>query len=179
LRERELERPRGLEPPPGAWQAPVLPLYYGRPVFGIYSTPPKTRQARRQVADNAQDETPVTRTRTGAGSPNAPRDSPLPGQGHSTNNLQLNLAYQDNARGLHDGRPFLPVRKSRSFGPVGVHTGELLAIAIVHGYLPVAVFATLIIAKSAAFLRLFQWRCPVDGRIVALSIPNVVISNCV
>jgi hypothetical protein len=25
-----LERPRGLEPPPGAWQAPVLPLYYGR-----------------------------------------------------------------------------------------------------------------------------------------------------
>jgi hypothetical protein len=28
--EEKLERPRGLEPPPGAWQAPVLPLYYGR-----------------------------------------------------------------------------------------------------------------------------------------------------
>src|SRR6266852_3065834 len=26
----ELERPRGLEPPPTAWQAVVLPLYYGR-----------------------------------------------------------------------------------------------------------------------------------------------------
>src|SRR6266581_4360636 len=25
-----LERPRGLEPPPTAWQAVVLPLYYGR-----------------------------------------------------------------------------------------------------------------------------------------------------
>ena len=27
---KRMERPRGLEPPPGAWQAPVLPLYYGR-----------------------------------------------------------------------------------------------------------------------------------------------------
>src|SRR2546428_675954 len=25
-----MERPRGLEPPPTAWQAVVLPLYYGR-----------------------------------------------------------------------------------------------------------------------------------------------------
>ena len=28
-----MERPRGLEPPPTAWQAVVLPLYYGR--FGV------------------------------------------------------------------------------------------------------------------------------------------------
>jgi hypothetical protein len=28
--EEKMERPRGLEPPPTAWQAVVLPLYYGR-----------------------------------------------------------------------------------------------------------------------------------------------------
>jgi hypothetical protein len=30
-----MERPRGLEPPPTAWQAVVLPLYYGRILQGI------------------------------------------------------------------------------------------------------------------------------------------------
>jgi hypothetical protein len=33
-----MERPRGLEPPPTAWQAVVLPLYYGRIPERIYST---------------------------------------------------------------------------------------------------------------------------------------------
>src|SRR5271155_1735093 len=32
-----MERPRGLEPPPTAWQAVVLPLYYGRSEQPIYS----------------------------------------------------------------------------------------------------------------------------------------------
>src|SRR3990172_9713522 len=30
MRRRKMERPRGLDPPPTAWQAVVLPLYYGR-----------------------------------------------------------------------------------------------------------------------------------------------------
>lgn len=34
-----MERPRGLEPPPTAWQAVVLPLYYGRSEQPIFSTP--------------------------------------------------------------------------------------------------------------------------------------------
>jgi hypothetical protein len=33
-RKQNLERPRGLEPPPTAWQAVVLPLYYGRKTCG-------------------------------------------------------------------------------------------------------------------------------------------------
>jgi hypothetical protein len=52
----DLERPRGLEPPPTAWQAVVLPLYYGRFAhyhWGdtcFYSMSPKgSARARHQV----------------------------------------------------------------------------------------------------------------------------------
>jgi hypothetical protein len=43
-RIRKLERPRGLEPPPTAWQAVVLPLYYGRSEQPIYSMGVRKRQ---------------------------------------------------------------------------------------------------------------------------------------
>ncbi len=48
-----MERPRGLEPPPTAWQAVVLPLYYGRSdgqdlkqIFYSTPVPSPTRPAR-------------------------------------------------------------------------------------------------------------------------------------
>ncbi len=56
-------------------------------------------------------------------------------------------AHQDNARGLHDGRSLLPGGKSRGLGPVGVNAGKLLAVAIVHGHLPVSMLAALVIAE--------------------------------
>ncbi len=40
-----MERPRGLEPPPTAWQAVVLPLYYGRSTCSSYSMGLRRRQA--------------------------------------------------------------------------------------------------------------------------------------
>jgi hypothetical protein len=40
-----MERPTGIEPVPEAWQASVLPLYYGRPVLSIYSMPAVYQQA--------------------------------------------------------------------------------------------------------------------------------------
>ena len=40
-----MERPRGLEPPPTAWQAVVLPLYYGRFAQSFYSMAARRRQA--------------------------------------------------------------------------------------------------------------------------------------
>ena len=39
-----MERPRGLEPPPTAWQAVVLPLYYGRFATIFYSMAPGAGQ---------------------------------------------------------------------------------------------------------------------------------------
>ena len=34
----------GLEPTPGPWQGPVLPLYYGRPIQRNFNTPLFCRQ---------------------------------------------------------------------------------------------------------------------------------------
>ena len=65
------------------------------------------------------------------------------------------LANQDHPSGLHDRRPLLPGSKSRGLGPVRVHAGKLLAIAIIHDHLPVAMLAALVIAECCAFLRLF------------------------
>jgi hypothetical protein len=39
-----MERPMGLEPTPGPWQGPVLPLYYGRPNQRNSNTPAIWRQ---------------------------------------------------------------------------------------------------------------------------------------
>ena len=39
-----MERPMGLEPTPGPWQGPVLPLYYGRPKLQNFNTPTLPRQ---------------------------------------------------------------------------------------------------------------------------------------
>src|ERR1035441_2880182 len=39
-----MERPMGLEPTPGPWQGPVLPLYYGRPKHQNSSTRGLLRQ---------------------------------------------------------------------------------------------------------------------------------------
>ena len=39
-----MERPMGLEPTPGPWQGPVLPLYYGRPNLRNSNMPAIRRQ---------------------------------------------------------------------------------------------------------------------------------------
>ena len=39
-----MERPMGLEPTPGPWQGPVLPLYYGRPNQRNFNTAAFQRQ---------------------------------------------------------------------------------------------------------------------------------------
>src|SRR5712692_9386564 len=54
--ERRMERPRGLEPPPTAWQAVVLPLYYGRSASPClaYSTRTKKRQGLRSAHERRE-----------------------------------------------------------------------------------------------------------------------------
>lgn len=46
-----MERPMGLEPTPGPWQGPVLPLYYGRPNLENSNTPLSHRQGSTPFAE--------------------------------------------------------------------------------------------------------------------------------
>ena len=55
-----MERPRGLEPPPTAWQAVVLPLYYGRSEQPIYSMGVERGQDRWTRAVQALGESAVS-----------------------------------------------------------------------------------------------------------------------
>ena len=45
----------GLEPTPGPWQGPVLPLYYGRPKQENSNTTALRRQGRRKVGEDCRD----------------------------------------------------------------------------------------------------------------------------
>jgi hypothetical protein len=54
-----MERPMGLEPTPGPWQGPVLPLYYGRTNQENCSTPALHRQALTSTSEKGAPRTPV------------------------------------------------------------------------------------------------------------------------
>jgi hypothetical protein len=56
-----MERPMGLEPTPGPWQGPVLPLYYGRPNQRNSNTSGYRRQERGGIeGDVGLTQTPTT-----------------------------------------------------------------------------------------------------------------------
>ncbi len=135
----KLERPRGLEPPPTAWQAVVLPLYYGRPTaFFFYSTHTERPQGRRARRGRTN---PRNRSRYERGA------------------LSGRLADPDDSRSFHHGRFLLPLCKIGRLRAVGVDPGEPLAIAVEDRHLPVAVLASLVFAEFRA-LSLFQGCAP-------------------
>ena len=131
-----MERPRGLEPPPTAWQAVVLPLYYGRNVresggrqLVFYST-------RRELQQGSNDA--FVRT-------NAARF-----EKRSGNAKAFSLIHFDDARSSHHRGPFLPL--SKSLGPlaIDVHARKPLPIGVIDGYLPVSVFAAAVAVQASA-----------------------------
>jgi hypothetical protein len=54
-----------------------------------------------------------------------------------------------NPRRLHDGRSLLAFRKPLCTFAIDVHAGKLLAVMVIHGHLPVAVFAPAILLEPA------------------------------
>ena len=123
-----MERPRGLEPPPTAWQAVVLPLYYGR----------------------ISDQKFITRWRKRHKLGTEARLSARPLRAFPSADLH-------HTRCLHYRRPLLPLRKARGLGAVGIHARKFVAIAVVHGHLIMAMLSPLIGPECRALLLfLFQ-----------------------
>ena len=126
-----MERPRGLEPPPTAWQAVVLPLYYGRPAGKIiYNTPLGTRQGPHLTRGAARGHEPSARR---AGS----KDSAW-------------LIDFEDPGSADDRRFLLPLGKPNSPLSIDIHPGKLFAVVVIDGDLPVPMLAAFVVAESAS-----------------------------
>ncbi len=132
-----MERPRGLEPPPTAWQAVVLPLYYGR--FVLSTSLFITRTAKfRQALPRWQRF-----ARNGSLLQPARRIAPDRG-GRCLSDFQY-------ACRTDDRRLLLAFREVRGFFAVNVNAREFFAVLVVHRHLPVMVLPAFIFAQLAFF----------------------------
>jgi hypothetical protein len=139
----KLERPRGLEPPPTAWQAVVLPLYYGR-----------FAQLRQRLEAS---KTFIAR-------------SAAPEQACSSIQKRRDwLIYFEDAGSAHNRGFLLPFGKARRPLAIDVHASESLPVLVVDRHLPVPVFAPLVSAKAAApfSLLFFHFGSPFGQRTIA------------
>jgi hypothetical protein len=129
----------GLEPTPGPWQGPVLPLYYGRPNQQDFITP----------ANRRQDE-------SGTPAPQSNRRyTPAIGQDrsgvHENRAEAVGSADLQHPGGLDDRGLALPLREFRGLLPIGVHASKPLPVLVEHGNLPVPVLAPTIFSEFGAF----------------------------
>ena len=74
-------------------------------------------------------------------------------------------------RGFHDGRLLLAFRKPLGALAIDVHTAELLAVVVVHGYLPVPVLAPAVTTKPVGAFGFSLGSLFHDG--VALIVPGL------
>lgn len=125
-----MERPRGLEPPPTAWQAVVLPLYYGRE---------KGRFCSRNFYSMRTTAEQEAATQSFAGCHYVPQNTAL---------QAVRLIDFDDPGGLYDRRLFLSIGEARRSLPVDVNPRELLPVMVIHGDLPMTVFAAPVTSKS-------------------------------
>src|SRR5215472_12577523 len=133
-----MERPMGLEPTPGPWQGPVLPLYYGRAEQNDSSMPASERQDVRgghaflQLIRGANSGSRIALRSSRTATPEGSADLQYPG-------------------GLYDGRLALALGKFGGLFPVGIHASKALPILIEDGDLPVPVLAAAIFSELGAF----------------------------
>ena len=129
----------GLEPTPGPWQGPVLPLYYGRPNQRNSNTSAFRRQ------DPSRLETKKRSCKHTSG-PQSLRS------GNPWGPLkQLGSADLQNTGGLYDGRLSLPLSKFGGLFPVRIHASKPLPVRVKHSHLPVLVLAPPIFPKLSTF----------------------------
>jgi hypothetical protein len=128
----------GLEPTPGPWQGPVLPLYYGRPNHRNSNTPAIRRQDLRgiQIAKRLAN-TPEERRGSGQASRQDPKTMGSP-----------DLQYSS---GFYDGRFTLPLGKFGGLFPVCIHAGKPFSVLVKHSHLPMLVFAPSIFSELGTF----------------------------
>jgi hypothetical protein len=154
-----MERDKGIEPSPRPWQGRVLPLYESRvrellrDFLNFYSMPP--------VCEQGPAGSGFLHGRTDASARPAASASGPPAR----------LIDFHDPRGFDDRRLLLALCKPRGALAINVHTGKFLAIAVIDGYLPMPVLASLVAVESAAFFRLllFHDGVPLGGSTIASS----------
>jgi hypothetical protein len=128
----------GLEPTPGPWQGPVLPLYYGRPNQENSNTPANWRQDPRGVKiTKGPAHTRVQRSLHCRASLNSDK--------------KVGSADLQHPRGFYDGRLPLPLGKFGGLFPVCIHACKPLPVLVKHSHLPVLVLAPPIFPQLGAF----------------------------
>jgi hypothetical protein len=127
----------GLEPTPGPWQGPVLPLYYGRPNHRDFNMPAFWRQ---DPSGTEINNVPV----------NTPLRPGLPGHPLRTCKTvgSADLQY---SRGFYDRRFSLPLGKLGGLFPVRIHASKPLPVLVKHCDLPVFVLPPPILPELGAF----------------------------
>lgn len=145
-----MERPRGLEPPPTAWQAVVLPLYYGRSGLIFYSTLKPQLQASVLSMDPTRTLPSVLRVLLA----NA---KVLRIQKMCSSDALLDL---NNASGLYYRGPLLAVRKPLGLFLISVHAAEFFSICIVDSHEEMLVLAASIFSKSGLLSSFHVIRLP-------------------
>ena len=139
-----MERDKRIELSPPPWQGGVLPLYESRlrsddaPTQNIYSMALTEGQERAEKANREQ--------KTAENSDGRERERP------SRKKPATRLIDFHDARCLHDRRFLLAFRKPLSTFAVNIDAGELFAVVIVHGYLPVSMFTPSILVEPARTL---------------------------
>jgi hypothetical protein len=128
---KAMERPRGLEPPPTAWQAVVLPLYYGREKAHREAETFIACEARRDKSAHARlpDVPPGKSARL--------RTQPW-----------VHLIDFDDSRRLDDRRLFLPLGEACRALPIDINPREFFAVMVINGDLPMTVPAPAIAPES-------------------------------
>jgi hypothetical protein len=129
----------GLEPTPGPWQGPVLPLYYDRPNQQNSSTSWFLRQDPCSIVLRK----PCTYTRRAWHRRSTWR--------RLSARIAVGSADLQNPCSLHDGRLSLPLGKFSGLFPVCIHSSKPLPVLVKHGHLPMLVFPPPILAKLGAF----------------------------
>ena len=133
-----MERTRGLEPPPTAWQAVVLPLYYGRSTYLLIAR-----------AQNADKLVPCrTKQRHHRRCPSAQKLR-VRENGRGLDDLH-------DARSLHHRRLLLPLGELGGLGAVNVHARELFAIVVIDSDEPVPVLAPPVFSQLSSFSSLLH-----------------------
>jgi hypothetical protein len=158
----KVERDKGIEPSPRPWQGRVLPLYESRSI-AIAATPVEFIPRRRHP-DKASNEASCARIKwdTTAATTARARETLVP----------ASLIHFEDASSFHDRRFLLARGKALGAIAIDIHSGKLLAIIVIHGYLPVAVFASAIPLHAVRLLcpSLFQVNGPQTSELSQFSI---------
>ena len=129
----------GLEPTPGPWQGPVLPLYYDRPKHENFSTPASRLQVPIGVREKRRDSQKRTRSLV------LPR---FKTHERSPGGVSPNLQH---ARCLNNGRLPLPFGKFRGLCAVCINAGKPLTVFVKNGNLPVFMLPPFVFPELRAF----------------------------